>query len=77
MFEVYARKMVVCILNVHVEDTVCLVLFRVRSVCKEDGCLHTKCTRRRHGVPCSFSCSKWNGVTCGNSKEPEIGDDAD
>ena len=25
--DVDARKMVVCILNVHVEDTVCLVLF--------------------------------------------------
>ena len=29
--DVDARKMVVCIQNVHVEDTVCLVLFRVRS----------------------------------------------
>ena len=90
-YYLYIQKMVVRTLTVHTEDTMWMqgrwlfayylyiqkMVVRIISVHTEDGCSHTNCTYRRHGVPCSLPCSKCNGVTCGNSKEPEIVDDED
>ena len=44
----------------------------VSSGCKEDGCLKNNCSCQKYGVPCSLSCSKCNGVTCGNQQKPEF-----
>ena len=53
------------------------LLLYIRCGFKEDGCRTSSCVCKKHGISCSLSCIKCNGVSCHNPQNMETSSGAD